>query len=245
LSAFDEREQAAYDRTVELFRTAPAGERVGDGAWTVRDVLAHLVTVARRYTSMPRLADTPREVDTINAEELAELSGLTVDALLDEYAQAFARYREVWVPMGLEHQWPFHGGGRIGTVALRANWLGEMLVHGYDVAAAAGVDWPIDDADAGDLLGLLRAILPAYGRAGTDSVAVDLALDGVEPWTLVAGAVPEAGSAAAEATVTGPAGVAVLFLYQRIGPADAIGRGLRVDGDDAVLDRLLGCLEKP
>jgi uncharacterized protein (TIGR03083 family) len=245
MTDFDDREQAAFERTVALFRDADPGLAVTDGSWTTRDVLAHLVTVARRYTSMPRLADTPREVDTINAEELAELADATVEALLDDYAQGFARYREVWVPMAAEHQWPFHGGGRIGTTSLRANWLGEMLVHGYDVAAAAGVDWPIGDADAGDLLGLLRDILPAYGRAGTEAVTVDLALDGVPPWTLAAGAVPEGDAAAPEATVTGPAGVGVLFLYQRLSPVEARARGLRVEGDESVLARLLECVERP
>lgn len=245
MTDFDDREQAAFDRTAELFRSVDPALVVPDSSWTARDVLAHLVTVARRYTSMPRLADTPREVDTINAEELAPLADQNVEALLADYAAAFARYREVWVPMAPEHLWPFHGGGRIGTVQLRANWLGEMLVHGYDVAAAAGVEWPLSDADAGDLLGLLRAILPAYGRAGAGSVTADLALDGVEPWTLAAGAVPAGENGTAEATVTGPAGVAVLFLYQRIGPDEARRRGLRVDGDESVLDRLLACLEKP
>jgi uncharacterized protein (TIGR03083 family) len=243
MTDFDDREQAAYDRTVELFRAAPADALVSDGTWTVRDVLAHLVTVARRYTSMPRLADTPRGVDAINTEELAGLAEASVDDLLDAYAQAFARYREFWVGMAAEHRWPFHGGGQLGTTELRANWLGEMLVHGYDVASATGVDWAIDDDDAGDLLALLRAILPAYGRAGNGSVTVEMALDGVEPWTLAAGVAPDEG--AVEAAVGGSAGVAVLFLYQRLGPAEALARGLSVDGDETALDRLQSCLEKP
>ena len=247
MSDFDDREQAAYERTVELFRTAPADARVSDGTWTVRDVLAHLVTVARRYTSMPRLADTPRGVDAINAEELADLADVGVGELLGEYAQAFARYRELWVPMPVEHRWPFHGGGQLGTTELRANWLGEMLVHGYDAAVAAGVDWPIGDADARDLLAFLREVLPAYGRTGCAPVSVGLALDGCEPWTLVVDAdgVRAAGAGAADATLSGPPGVALLVLYQRLSPPEAVARGLRVAGDTSALARLMECVEQP
>lgn len=81
--------------------------------------------------------------------------------LLGKFERAFARYREVWAGMESGHMWPFHGGGRLPTAALRANWLGEMLVHGYDVAAATGTDWVISEADAGDLLVLLM-----YQRLG-------------------------------------------------------------------------------
>ncbi len=247
MSDFDERESAAHTRVTELFRTVDPQLRVGDGDWTARDVLAHLCNVARRYTSAPRLGETVREVDAINAEELSALDGLSADELLGKFERAFARYREVWSEIGPEHMWPFHGGGRLPTASLRANWLGEMLVHGYDVAAAAGMPWDISDADATDLLTLLRGIAPTYGRAG-EPVAVEIAVDGSSPWVL---AVDEDGVSTSEpggrvsARLTGRAEGAVLLFYQRVDVDGAEELGLRVDGERSAVTRLMAQMEKP
>ena len=247
MADFNTREQAAYDRVVGLFAAVDPGLPVGDGSWTARDVLAHLCNVARRYTSAPRLGETVREVDAINAEELGALDGLSMDELLGKFERAFSRYREVWTEVGPEHMWPFHGGGQLPTASLRANWLGEMLVHGHDVAAAAGHAWEITDADAADLLTLLRGIAPTYGRAG-DPVAVEIAVDGASPWVLAVG---EDGISTSEppadvsARLTGRGAGAVLLFYQRVDVDGAEPLGLQVSGDPAAVGRLISHLEKP
>lgn len=245
-TGFDDREQAAFDRVTALFAAVPADLPVGDGTWVAREVLAHLVTVLRRYTSQPRLADTPRGVDVVNAEELAALDGLAVDDLLALLRTAFADYRALWVAMPGEHRWPFHGGGTLSTSAVRANLLGELTVHGRDVATAAGREWPIGDDDAADLLAFVREVLPAYARPGTTG-RVDLVPDAGAAFALVlepAGAsTGPAGTGAA--TVAGPAGALVLLLYQRLPLGEAAVHGLRVSGDAAVLGRVLGALEAP
>jgi len=246
VSDFDDREQTAYDRVCDLFAAADENLVVGDGTWTARDVLAHLCNVARRYTAVPRLAETVREVDAINAEELAALDGLPITDLLGKFERAFSRYREVWTAMGPEHLWPFHGGGQLPTASLRANWLGEMLVHGYDVACAANVEWAISEADAADLLMLLRGIAPTYARAG-EPVAVEFAADGSQPWVLVVG--PEGArvetAAAADAVLRGSGTALALWMYQRTDLAGAEALGLSVSGDRSAVIRLLGQLEKP
>lgn len=243
MAGFDDREQARFEQTVALFRAVDPARVLADGSWTVRDVLAHLCNVARRYTSAPRLATTPREVDLINAEELAALDGVPMDELLAKFERAFARYREVWVPMGAEHMWPFHGGGQLPTAALRANWLGEMTLHGYDVASAADVEWPVSDQDAQDLLAFLRQIVPAYARPA-EPLAVAVAPQNGPAWTIRIG--PESaetvdGAEAVQATVGGSAWALVLLLYQRIGPDP----GLTVAGDGRAVERLFASVERP
>lgn len=246
-TGFDERELAAYERVAELFTSVDPGTPVGADGWNARDVLAHLCNVARRYTSAPRLGETVREVDAINAEELRALDGLSSDELLGKLDRAFSRYREVWSEIGPEHRWPFHGGGQLPTASLRANWLGEMLVHGYDVAGAAGQPWEITDADAADLLVLLRAIAPTYGHAGAP-VAVEIAVDGAVPWVLAVG---EDGVSTSEpgrhvsARLTGRGAGAVLLFYQRLDVEGAEQLGLQVTGDRTAVGRLISHLEKP
>jgi uncharacterized protein (TIGR03083 family) len=240
--SYDDREQARFERTVELFREVDPALELDNDPWTSRDVLAHLCNVARRYTSVPRLASTPREVDVINAEELTALDGVSLEDLLGKFERAYARYREVWPPMGPEHMWPFHGGGQLPTAALRTNWLGEMTMHGYDVASVAGVDWPVSDEDAQDLLTFLRQIVPAYAQPG-EPVAVAFAPDDGPTWTIRLGSEGAAtvdGADGAEATVMGPAWLLVLMLYQRMPP-----QGLSVAGEVGAVERLFASVERP
>lgn len=247
MASFDDREQARFERTVDLFRQVDPDLGLVGSPWTARDVLAHLCNVARRYTSVPRLASTPREVDAINAEELTALSGVAMDELSGKFARAFERYREVWTQVGPEHMWPFHGGGQLPTAALRANWLGEMTVHGYDVASVAGVEWSVSDEDAQDLLVFLRQIVPAYARPG-DSVAVAVAPEDGETWTIQIdpeSATTADGSEGAQATISGPTWALVLLLYQRIRPVHATGLGVTIQGDGRAVDQLFGAIEQP
>jgi uncharacterized protein (TIGR03083 family) len=242
MAGFDDREQARFAQTVALFREVDPAVVLADGSWTARDVLAHLCTVARRYISVPRLAATPREVDAINAEEMSALDGVPVEELLGKFERGFARYREVWGPMGPEHMWPFHGGGQLPTWALRANWLGEMTLHGYDVASAAGVEWSVGDEDAQELLVFLRQIVPVYARPGS-SMAVAVAPESGPAWTIRIGAERAEtvdGAEDAEATVSGPAWLLVLLLYQRTPPARP-----SVAGDQGAVERLLASVERP
>ena len=247
MSGYDEREQAAFERTAALFREVDAALALPDGSWTARDVLAHLCNVARRYTSAPRLADTPRGVDAINAEELAELSDVPMGELLGKFERAFGRYREVWTAVGPEHMWPFHGGGQMPTAALRTNWLGEMTLHGYDVASAAGIAWPVSIDDALDLLAFLRLIVPVYTRPGTPTT-VAVAPDVGPAWTIQVGTdgvTTVDGDRGAEAGVRGPAWALVRLLYQRFRPAAATSYGLSVTGDGTALNRLMASVERP
>ena len=244
---FDDRELARFEQTVALFREVDPAALLADGTWTARDVLAHLCNVARRYTSVPRLATTPREVDAINAEELTALDGVPVEELLGKFERAFARYREVWTQVGPEHMWPFHGGGQLPTAALRTNWLGEMTLHGYDVASAAGVEWSVSDEDAQDLLAFLRQIVPAYAQPG-GPVTVAVMPDGSPAWTIRIGpdgAATTDGGEDAEATISGSAWALVLLLYQRVAAADAASYGLFVTGDGGAVERLFALIERP
>ena len=239
---FDAREQARFERTVDLFRRVDADLRLADGTWSARDVLAHLCTVARRYTSVPRLATTPREVDTINAEELTALDGVPMEELLGKFDRAFGRYREVWTAIGPEHMWPFHGGGQLPTAALRTNWLGEMTVHGHDVASAAGAEWSVSDEDAQDLLVFLRQIVPVYARPG-EAVAVAFAPNNGPAWTIRIGAESATtldGVDEAQAIVRGPAWTLAVMLYQRIPPDD-----LTIAGEARAVERLFASVERP
>jgi uncharacterized protein (TIGR03083 family) len=140
--------------------SAPGDRHVAGLRWTVGELGAHLVSEAQRFTRFARGEDRPLdrpmaeinavemdEVGTLEPAKLAELLERSNVEFLDATAGASGADRFVWfdVPM---------------TVAEASGiYLGELLVHGHDLATTLGQPWEIDRADALDVIrGVLRII---------------------------------------------------------------------------------------
>ena len=227
-----DRIASAHHRFADLVATVPPETIVG--AWTCRDVAAHLVTVINRYTafSTDRLAADPRGVDAINALELTELADHTTADLLDRLRHEMLAFQAMWGPargLALDMSVPFHGGGTLDAQSALTNAMGEFLVHGFDIATAAGRRWPIDERDAALLCRFATRILPSYvRRTNTADIDVLFEADGLPPWTLrVRGPAVEvaAGAASSESfgssvLIRGQASAIALLQYGRTPPPD-------------------------
>lgn len=235
-----ERTDLAYERFAALLAATPDTLGV-DGAWTAVQVAGHLLNVVNRYVdfSPDRLADAPRGVDVINEDELTTLAGRPMSEVLADLATEMGRFRANWGPqtgLPLDLELPFHGGGTIDLQAGLTNLMGEYLVHGLDVARAAGVDWPIDDRDGALLAAFAARLLPRYVRAtNTEGLHVRLDLDGLHPWVLeVEG--PAAMSRTPQADdqpdvcLRGPATPVALLFYRRLDLDEALTHGVEVCG---------------
>ncbi|HKY76641.1 MAG TPA: maleylpyruvate isomerase family mycothiol-dependent enzyme [Acidimicrobiia bacterium] len=134
--------------------------------WTVQEVAAHLIVGGGVYADIARGVPAPyqsvepaylhAEFTKGNAEiaetDPAKLSRLFVDAMggfLDAISDIPGD-----TPVIMHGQNPFTVAGAAGVL------LGELLLHGYDVATAIGRPWPIDPA-ATQLV--LAAYPPALG----------------------------------------------------------------------------------
>jgi uncharacterized protein (TIGR03083 family) len=244
------REQRALQRVVALMGSTSPGTHVGDGSWTVRDVLAHLVTVAERYLARPPvLARTAREVDRINARDLTGLAGAGTSELLERLADAAAAYETVTAALPLDREFPFHGGVQLDIASLRCNWIAELLVHGHDVATATDAPWPIEDRDGLLVARLVLRVLPAYLRPGdARGVRVGIELAGGRPLTVLVddgGVSVTYGLDRAAGVVRGAPAPFALLLYARTDLTGAELAGVEVIGDRDAVDRLLGALERP
>jgi uncharacterized protein (TIGR03083 family) len=134
--------------------------------WTFADVGAHLVTIARRNTAAARgrpfewdPGDTPHDsMADANAKDIsdlcerdpAELARRLVEdneTTLEAYGSDAERTVR-WTQYDMR--------AKDGT----AVWLGELLIHGLDLARTLGRDWPItrDEAAA-----ILDGLTPALG----------------------------------------------------------------------------------
>lgn len=247
-----DRENHALAMVSALAERVDPALPVGDGAWTAREVLAHLVTVIGRYLNPKvQLASTAREVDELNRAEMAGLADHSVSELVAELGARHKTYQEVWGAFPLDLEFPFHAGLKFDVASLRSNWMSELLVHGYDVAAAAGEDWPLEERDLLLSMRVVLAALPGYWKGGGDlgHIEVALAPAGSNPHTIVVdGAqlrVVEGLGSGADVVLGGSAAALALFFYGRIDQADAEARGLVVTGSQEALDAFMDNREVP
>lgn len=150
-------------------------EDVGDpgaiatGRWTIADVAAHVATGAEYLVPMIEHREGRRadSIDGITAMNDAVLERETerdlrvlarrIDAGATDMVRAF-RDSDPAVPL----RW--HGDHRVLPGSLAGITLGEFLVHGYDVARAAGKPWTIEPGHAALVFAGVMSVLPLYVR---------------------------------------------------------------------------------
>lgn len=117
--------------------------------WTAVETAAHVVTVLGRLLGDRRRAATGEGVAELNATCLCEYTDRDVNEIADRLeANLRTVIDRVYAKVAFDRQYPFHGGATISGGG-GARWiLCELLVHGYDIAAATGNEWAIPAAEA-------------------------------------------------------------------------------------------------
>src|SRR5262249_17723564 len=117
------------------------------GRWTIRDVAAHVAGGAELYTQL--LRGTPSPASTIDA--ITALNDQIIGTVGERELPALADRIEAAVGPLLAAAGRYPGGPDVPGPAglplplssVLAVACGEYLVHGYDIARAAGVPWPV------------------------------------------------------------------------------------------------------
>jgi len=150
--------------------------------WTVREVVVHVAVGARAFTDLaadPKPAlpgmtvlaeEIERRMADVSESDAGKLAALTQDAVED--------FVDAWVerPADYPVEWD---GAPITAATLAGVLLGEVVMHGYDMAYALGRPWPIDPGHAVLILGAYGPLFPhivdAEAAAGhTAGYAIDL-----------------------------------------------------------------------
>jgi uncharacterized protein (TIGR03083 family) len=125
--------------------------------WTAAEVGAHVLSVYRRYTVDKQRSATVAALRRQNADDVAR-AGTDLGAIADGLDEQVALLASVAPHLDPDQTFPFHIGLEVTASAGWANLIGELLVHGDDIARATGRAWTIPDAD---LEGVWRVLLPA------------------------------------------------------------------------------------
>lgn len=196
--------------------------------WNVQQLAAHLVTVARRYSEGPEgrgtWVDDPREVADLNDRQLRELDDRPLSELAgrleDEVRSASEHVRGYGARMP---EFRFHGGATVPADLALGALLGELIIHGWDLAHSLNRSWDIDSRDAALVLEGLSVVAPGWidhDRAGGFTATFDVRLRGQtrQTWSFVDGRLrvhrsPPRGRV--DCHVSADPGALLLVLYGR------------------------------
>ena len=164
---------------------------IPDSEWTVRDATVHVCgSIQRMATLAGGEASTVPSVDkdfmAARARKLIDEDPETDGGkLADRIRDGLARLLELTATLPGDHPIAYHAGLRLNLAQLFSLYLGEYLLHGYDVAVAIEAPWPIDPGDAALAVAGFRACYPAIfnpiAAAGLDAT-YQLDTAGMDPF---------------------------------------------------------------
>jgi hypothetical protein len=256
-----DRIRRARDSFDRLIRTADPHARVPGLDWTVHEVAAHMLSMAHRYQAVAqgrefRRATHPRELDDINRAELEALMAPIPEIAdrVDDLAPVIDAFFDT---CSNDRVYELHCGAFVDGITAQTNWLGELVLHGRDVARAIRAPWKIDERD---MLLIARGLMqygdgPGYLRAGVASgtdVCVALEVAGARPYVIHIhhGAIEmrdRRPDDRPDAVLRMRASTLCDMIYQRIGPVTSARRGLMIVGGRRPWKalRLQSYLERP
>jgi uncharacterized protein (TIGR03083 family) len=181
--------RAMARRFAELVRAAPDPYRevTATPGWSVTDVLGHVAMEPARYRELAlgrgewlsRAADLPafnaEQIRTLPTRVVPELTAILVadtEALLATVAGFGDR-----PPM-----MNFDGDQRVRADLALGTLLGELVVHGHDIARVVRRPWPIDRRHVPMIMEGLHQVLPAWvdpERAAGHTATYELRLRGL------------------------------------------------------------------
>jgi hypothetical protein len=147
-------------RFCDLVAAIEHPDRASVGTWTTADVAAHVSHVAAGEAfvastvgntiggGLPVGDDLPGGAAAFNARNLTGDPERNPRVLAERVEASVAQLLEVMEPLRGDEQVAWLGGLVLPASALPCHLLGELLVHGHDVARAEGRPWPMEPVES-------------------------------------------------------------------------------------------------
>jgi len=123
--------------------------------WTVREAAVHLAWGPTRIAGFATGQFDPSAMQFDKEAIAARLRSVNADnpetdpkKLAEQIREGFGVLMEVLATVPADQPIAYYAGLRHTVAHLASQFLGEPLLHGYDIATAAGVPWPIEPAYA-------------------------------------------------------------------------------------------------
>jgi uncharacterized protein (TIGR03083 family) len=224
------------DRFAALVTAAPdPAAPIPDSEWTVRDATAHVVSVARRYIDGPEGRGTwvpdPRDLAALNDTQIEALADLDMAGLAARLRRDLAALAAQLRAYGTAPpSFRFHGGEPVAADVALGILLGELVVHGWDLARAVGRPWPVDRGDVELILDGVEPILPGWvdpARAGHLTATFEVRLRGgsTRRWAFRNGRLKVAAGDRPDVTISADPVALLLVFYGRQSQWPHIARG--------------------
>lgn len=229
-------------RFCRLARSADPDARRPGLEWTVQQVVAHVLSLAHRYEAIAegrdvRRADRAHDLNKIYRDELNKVMA-PLPELVDQL-EAFAPVLDsCFDKMPANARYEYQCNAMCSGLVLQVIWLGELVLHGEDIARAIGVPWDISERDM--LLyhlvpvELAHSLLRADLAKSTD-ISVALQVRGARPYVMhihdgILDMRPRRPGDRPDAVVKAPPSTSIKLLMNRMGPIGATRHGLRIVG---------------
>jgi uncharacterized protein (TIGR03083 family) len=154
---------AAGDRFAEMLRLGPDPARPAVGEWSVGETAGHAAASAPFFLAVARGEIAPERLEEVAANNTAFLaSDLERDpqVLAERFAVGERALLAYVDGVGGDPLVELFRGVEAPLSTLLAVELAEVLVHGYDIARAGGLAWPISPAQAAAAAGGMLPLLP-------------------------------------------------------------------------------------
>ena len=163
---------AAADQVAAMVRSLPDPSRpIPKAAWTVGEAAAHLVTGVRLYTELATGQVSPvtdlGALAHFNARGLRAFSERRPDVLADQLRDAARAFLAASADRSGDALVRWHADHPLDLSALTCLLLGELLIHGHDIATAQATPWPISPDQARLVIAGLTHVLPLFVNAQT------------------------------------------------------------------------------
>ncbi len=166
--------RGAAERYAALLRRVPDAHAAVPGSdWTVHEVATHVLAALSDYTDSftgvrPLLATEPSagptnaQIRGANARRMQDLATDDLRALADDALATVRRFLDGTEGRPGDEPYDWYGKADSTLGAMTGLLVGELLLHGRDIAMGLGEPWPIGRPEALSALAGAFALLPAY-----------------------------------------------------------------------------------
>ena len=214
--------------------------------WTVREAAVHLASASRiwgkRFTGAEDVPAVPLDKEILAARfrsMFADNPESDPKKLAEQIRESFGVLMEVIATVAPDRPIAYYAGLRPTVAELCSQFVGEPILHGYDIASAVGVPWQIEPRYAAVAVRSYQRVLCSLSFQPAASVGFEATyrfeVDGIDPFHVrIAGGTytPVDAHGSVDCVISTDPATALLVISGRLSqwPAIALGR-LNFTGD--------------